>query len=133
MFGSPSRWPQTLVLTKGAQRAHLSKNVCDTTKVHQLSTRETHTHIQTKQTESSILGCVYMDDLRGDFGSPWETDQFLKNLPSPLGLRGASRLPPPDNTNHFPSPAWEMGKIEAISHLPNGCPPPVYKGLLTVM
>ena len=63
---------------------------------------------------------------RGDRGSEspishWETNQFLQNLPSPLGLRGD--LPPPDNANHLPSPAWKIGKIKAISHLPSGCPP----------
>ena len=39
--------------------------------------------------------------------SHWETDQFLQNLPSPLGLRG-------DNANHLPS----------------GCPPPLFWVLL---
>ena len=26
--------------------------------------------------------------------------------------------------SYLPSPAWEMGKIRAISRLPSGCPPP---------
>ena len=60
---------------------------------------------------------------RGDRGSEspisqWDTDQFF--AVSPVSLRVVR--PPPDNANHLP-PTWEIGKIEAISHLPSGCPP----------